>query len=294
MFCSLFFNFLLLAKPTTQKRPTILLKMMDPVSVLTLWFGEGGTCPKNDLTYVRSRTPLWFSRNEGFEKQQTEYKQTIDDVRNLETSNDANQDVAKLWNTPRGYLARVILFDQLPRSLYRGTPKAFEYDPLAVKYALKIVDENLWGQFAAAERLFIVVAIQHAENLLLQEKGVGLAPRIPEGENEDIHTHFAGLKSFHTDHHDAVARFGRFPGRNAVLVSFVTINTNFTMYLFSSIFQNREGNLLQRKQLGSNLLSVQLGARVNKKHKEKFVFVIVLHFLPIYLTLSALKHFLIT
>jgi uncharacterized protein (DUF924 family) len=226
MFTSLFFNFLLLAKPTTQKKPISLLKMMDPVSVLTLWFGEGGTSPKNDLSYVRSRTPLWFSRNEGFEKQQTEYKQTIDDVRNLETSNDVTQDIVQLWNTPKGYLARVILFDQLPRSLYRGTPKAFEYDPLAVKYALKIVDENFWGQFAAAERLFIVVAIQHAENLLLQEKGVGLAPRIPEGENEEIHTHFAGLKSFHSDHHDAIERFGRFPGRNAVLVSSACVSNN--------------------------------------------------------------------
>jgi uncharacterized protein (DUF924 family) len=203
------------------------MTMMDPMSVLTLWFGEGGSAPKNNLNYLHSRTPLWFMRNEEFEKQQAEYKKAIDDVKNLEASNDANQDIVQLWNTPKGYLARVILFDQLPRCIYRGTPKAFEYDPLAVKYSLKIVDGNLWDHFTAVERLFIVVALQHSEDILLQKKGMEFFPRIAEGENEDIINHFASQKFFFVDHHDVIERFGRFPGRNAALVSFLLFLNHF-------------------------------------------------------------------
>jgi uncharacterized protein (DUF924 family) len=225
--------------------------MLNPLSILCFWFGGGGSSPKNNLPYIQARMKLWFQRNQAFEQLQAEFKKMIEDVKDLETAGIESDYILQFWNTPKGYLARIILFDQLPRSIYRATPKAFEYDSLAVKYCLKIVDENLWGHFTAIERLFIVIAIQHAEDPLLQKKGVGLAPRIPEGENEEIQHFIATLKGFPMEHHDVIERFGRFPGRNLVLVSlFICSCLIIDFFLNSCFFIHREENPLQKKQLG--------------------------------------------
>ena len=190
-----------------------------PNIILSFWFGNDVHAPKSDLAYIQSRIPFWFGRNEEFEQKQKDLKDVIDQVREWE-SNPADEETMRAWNNPRGYLARIILFDQFPRSVYRASSKAFEYDPIAVKYSLKIVDENLWDQFAATERLFAIVSIQHSENIELQRKGVQLASIVAAGESEDVVSFFKNLKGFPMEHHDVIEIFGRFPGRNDVLVSY--------------------------------------------------------------------------
>eukprot|EP01040_Poterioochromonas_malhamensis_P002534 gene2534-2695_t len=190
---------------------------MLPLDILSFWFGVvDGKPPRNDVAYIQSRIPLWFGKNEEFEQKQRELAETgLNLVRDLENKEAVGQDGE--WNTPSGYLARVILFDQLPRSVFRATAKAFEFDHLAVKYALKIVEEGIWSSLSAIERLFLIVSIQHSEDLQLQRKGVGLARIIAEGENEEVSEFFRTLKGFPMEHHDVIEQFGRFPGRNAVL-----------------------------------------------------------------------------
>lgn len=109
--------------------------------------------------------------------------------------------------TPDGALALVLLLDQFPRNLFRGTPRAFATDAQAREVAEAAVEA---GHDAAIEpdlRHFLYLPFEHAEDLAYQERAVALIDALGDAES---------LKYAH-QHRDVIARFGRFPHRNAML-----------------------------------------------------------------------------
>jgi len=115
---------------------------------------------------------------------------------------------AKEWrDDPETLLAAIILCDQFSRNIYRGSRKAFETDVLA-RELTRLALERGWDTGMAVEhRQFLLMPLQHSENLADQERS--LAEFATLGDNEQAR--FAQL------HYDQIARFGRFPGRNAAL-----------------------------------------------------------------------------
>ena len=108
---------------------------------------------------------------------------------------------------PRTALAAVILFDQLPRNMFRGHADQFMTDPLALAVAKGAVDRGLDEQLSPAERGFLYMPFQHSEELADQRRSVLLFTRL--GDEQMLH--YARL------HHDIIERFGRFPHRNIML-----------------------------------------------------------------------------
>jgi uncharacterized protein (DUF924 family) len=108
---------------------------------------------------------------------------------------------------PRTALAAVILFDQLPRNMFRGHADQFMTDPLALAVAKEAVDRGLDEQLSPAERGFLYMPFQHSEDLADQRRSLLLFTRL--GDEQMLH--YARL------HHDIIERFGRFPHRNAML-----------------------------------------------------------------------------
>ena len=108
---------------------------------------------------------------------------------------------------PRTALAAVILFDQLPRNMFRGHADQFMTDPLALAVAKGAVDRGLDEQLSPAERGFLYMPFQHSEDLADQRRSLLLFIRL--GDEQMLH--YARL------HHDIIERFGRFPHRNAIL-----------------------------------------------------------------------------
>lgn len=104
-------------------------------------------------------------------------------------------------------LAAVILFDQFPRNMFRGHADQFSTDHLALAIATAAVDRGFDDQLEPRERQFLYMPFQHSENLADQTRSVLLFTAL--GEDEQLR--FAHL------HHDVIARFGRFPHRNALL-----------------------------------------------------------------------------
>ena len=104
-------------------------------------------------------------------------------------------------------LAHVILLDQLPRNMFRGTPRAFESDAKALSLATDAVARGLDMQVEAVRRTFLYLPFEHSEALADQVRSVELFTALG-----DVDT----LK-FARAHHDIIARFGRFPHRNAIL-----------------------------------------------------------------------------
>ncbi|WP_421787926.1 DUF924 family protein [Hyphobacterium sp.] len=111
--------------------------------------------------------------------------------------------------TAEGGLALIILFDQFTRNVWRGSGKAFTFDPLARDIAREMIDKGLDRDVPEARRAFIYMPFMHSENAADQELAIELfADRMPPG-NDNLH--HARL------HRDVIARFGRFPYRNAAL-----------------------------------------------------------------------------
>ncbi len=108
---------------------------------------------------------------------------------------------------PLTALAAVILFDQFPRNMFRGHADQFSTDPLALAIAKGAIDRKFDDRLEPKERGFLYMPFQHSEQLDDQRRSLLLFTEL--GDSEQLH--FAKL------HHDIIARFGRFPHRNAML-----------------------------------------------------------------------------
>ena len=107
----------------------------------------------------------------------------------------------------REALAAVILFDQFPRNMFRGDARSFATDHLALKIAKAAIDKGHDERLPGEQRGFLYMPFQHSEDLDDQQRSVLLFTALGDAEM----LHYARL------HHDVIARFGRFPHRNATL-----------------------------------------------------------------------------
>ncbi|WP_173934412.1 DUF924 family protein [Chelativorans sp. Marseille-P2723] len=108
---------------------------------------------------------------------------------------------------PRGTLAAVILFDQFPRNMYRGTAKAFSTDDLAIRIAREAIERKFDEGMTPEQKQFLYMPFQHSEISADQENAVMLFKSLGNEE---------GLR-YAIEHRDIIERFGRFPHRNKAL-----------------------------------------------------------------------------
>ncbi|MEY3292451.1 MAG: hypothetical protein RJB12_222 [Pseudomonadota bacterium] len=110
--------------------------------------------------------------------------------------------------TAEGSLGLLILLDQFPRNVFRGTGHAFATDPLARHFAERALEAGHDLQIEGDIRRFFYLPFQHSENLADQARQVELFQTRMGRKPDD---------RWAEHHHDIVARFGRFPHRNGVL-----------------------------------------------------------------------------
>jgi uncharacterized protein (DUF924 family) len=120
-------------------------------------------------------------------------------------------------NTAESALARVIVLDQFPRNLYRGDPRAFAFDALALAGSVSAIERGFSTRLHPVQTMFILLPLEHAEDLSTQQRSVAqfeeLRGRTPAG----CESQFDGYLDYARRHRDVIQRFGRFPHRNAVL-----------------------------------------------------------------------------
>ena len=108
-------------------------------------------------------------------------------------------------------LAQIMLLDQVPRNIFRSTPRAFASDPLALAATCRALDRGFDREVPAAWRLFFYLPFEHSENLADQRRGIALLEALPWVQGRKEGGHMSRL------HLDIIERFGRFPHRNAIL-----------------------------------------------------------------------------
>ena len=156
-----------------------------PADVIAFWSAAG---------YDR-----WFARDHGFDHQ----------CRSCESAHlaAAGRELDGWMQTAEGALALLLLLDQIPRNIYRGTAHAFATDPLALRLAKAALARGLDRQVDDPLRLFFYLPFEHSERPDDQDRCVALA----EAWGDTEATKWARV------HHDIIARFGRFPHRNPLL-----------------------------------------------------------------------------
>ena len=118
---------------------------------------------------------------------------------------------------PRRRLSLIVLLDQFPRNMFRGTARAFDYDAQALPLALTGMQSGADGALDFAERLFFYMPLEHAESLEAQDESVAAFRRLLAEVPPDLHAIFADTLRFAEEHRSIIERFGRFPHRNALL-----------------------------------------------------------------------------
>jgi uncharacterized protein (DUF924 family) len=121
----------------------------------------------------------------------------------------ARGEYAEWGDEPEGALALLLLFDQFPRNLYRGSAHAFATDPLARSIAAPSIARDFHRRFEAALRPFFFLPFMHSEALADQDRSVALY------EAHDAETGDLDSLKYAVMHREIILRFGRFPHRNA-------------------------------------------------------------------------------
>ena len=120
-------------------------------------------------------------------------------------------------DSPRRRLSLILLLDQFPRHVHRGTARAFAADREALALTLSGMQSAADAALTPVERIFFYMPLQHAELGDAQEESVAAYRRLLNEAPQELKSMFASALESAQLHHSIVARFGRFPHRNQVL-----------------------------------------------------------------------------
>ena len=113
-----------------------------------------------------------------------------------------------------GMVALVILLDQFNRNIHRGKPEAFAADEPALALAQHYIETGHYRRLPAIPQAFLYMPLEHAEDLEVQEECVTLFEELAAVTGSRLITDYI---RYAAAHRDVIARFGRFPHRNAIL-----------------------------------------------------------------------------
>ena len=169
---------------------------MDPLArdVLAFWFGPPPHAERAE----------WFRKDDAFDAViRTRFGAAVD---------AATGGAYDAWRaTPHGALARILLTDQFTRNIYRGTPRAFAGDPVALATARAMVDARFDRELDKVERWFCYLPFEHSEDPADQERSLALLGRLSDETGDPSPRVWA------EKHAMIIRRFGRYPHRNAIL-----------------------------------------------------------------------------
>ncbi len=179
--------------------------MLESERLLQHWFADTRESP----SHVKARNRWWFGPD-------------ADRDRQLERDwgaacAQAQAGSLDAWaQTAGGRLALILLTDQLPRNLFRGTAAAFASDEKALALSLDGQAAGQDQELSLIERVFFAMPMQHAEDRAVQARSVAYFDALA-GADEEHATLWTAFGSSAQRHRAIIERFGRFPHRNQVL-----------------------------------------------------------------------------
>jgi uncharacterized protein (DUF924 family) len=185
--------------------------MAEWAPLLDWWFGDPSEIDRHDARAVAKRKHgLWF----GYRKSQDVEARS----RFGELTQKALGEALPGWEeSPEGFLAKIVLLDQLPRMIFRGSADAFAGDSLALALARQALEQGQYRKLALIEQVFVYLPFEHAEDIAAQDISVAHFSRLRDECPPQDPKLFDDFLLYAHRHRDVVRRFGRFPHRNAAL-----------------------------------------------------------------------------
>jgi uncharacterized protein (DUF924 family) len=177
-----------------------------PEAILSFWFADA----VDSAAAAKARGKLWFGRSDVFDAE-------IERRFGALPERAARGELDDWRSAPRSALALVLSLDQLPRNLFRGSPRAFEFDAKARAVALAALAAGFDLKLQPIEAAFFYFPFEHAEDLDLQDKSAHLFEKLCERAPADGKPQFEEFVDYARRHREVIRRFGRFPHRNALL-----------------------------------------------------------------------------
>ncbi len=160
--------------------------------------------PDQVIAFWREAGPdKWYAKDDTFD---AAIRERFEDLHHSAARGEL-ADWAADW---RGALALLILLDQFPRNMFRGSAHSFATDPLARSETETALAAELDQQCPAELRVFFYMPLEHSEALADQDRCVALCEALDQASGSE-------WAKWSRLHRDIIARFGRFPHRNACL-----------------------------------------------------------------------------
>lgn len=172
--------------------------MSKVTEILDFWFGQ-----PNTAEYGKQRS-FWFTKTSEFDQ---EIQQRF-----LPDYEQAAAGQLTAWQeTAQRCLALILLLDQFPRNIFRGTAKAFATDSAALAAAQHAVNQGFDAELLNVQRWFVYLPFEHSENIEHQKRCLELFSRLKDDPES------ASAIDYAQRHFAVIERFGRFPHRNQIL-----------------------------------------------------------------------------
>ena len=177
-----------------------------PAAVLVTWFGAHPL----DAAAMQRVQAQWFQKDEAFDSMlRQRFGATLTAAR-----------AGRLDDWARdadGWLALLIVLDQFSRNAFRGQPEGFAGDAQALAIAQAGIARGDDQRVPPMARIFCYLPLEHAEDAAMQARSVALFTALRDAPGAEPKAFFDGTLDYAHKHQDVIARFGRFPHRNAIL-----------------------------------------------------------------------------
>ncbi len=167
---------------------------------ITYWFESDNSLQK------------WFQGGPTIDAEiKDQFGTLVDSARASQLSSWANQ--------PRGALALLVLLDQFPRNIYRGSPLSYSSDYMALDIAARSIAKGFHREVTTMQQQFFYLPFMHDESIVSQVASISLYESLiarckPESDEQKF---IKQSLHFSERHRDCILKFGRFPSRNDVL-----------------------------------------------------------------------------
>ena len=176
--------------------------MSDWQALLEFWFGELVEGFADD-----AHRHQWFTPNAEFDVRCRE-------LFGASLASAAKGDLTDWLDAPKSCLAYILVCDQIPRNIYRGTKDAFATDELALNAARHGIENGFDQALAWDERSFFYMPFEHSESIVDQHTAVGLFSASRDASPKSARDILGNQLRFAHQHRDIILKFGRFPHRN--------------------------------------------------------------------------------
>jgi uncharacterized protein (DUF924 family) len=175
-------------------------------SIRGFWFGDSS----DDAYVAEQQSRLWWGKNEEIDD---EMRQRFASSIRAAAAGELNS-----WlETAAGRLALILLTDQFPRNIHRGTAAAFSFDSHALRWCKEGIAAGIDRSLRPIERVFFYLPLEHSESMSDQDHSVAMFEALIGELGPELQSRFDGFLQFAYRHREVIQQFGRFPHRNAIL-----------------------------------------------------------------------------